>query len=84
MARMIELTTPLGKDLLFRRPRGREELGRYSHSRRYLSEVMPDAALGVEIIESAVLRREAGLPVKGLVVKAHTPAPAAVAKKTRR
>jgi hypothetical protein len=54
MARMIELTTPPGKDLLFRSLRGREELGRYSHSRRYLSEVMPDAGLCVEIIESAV------------------------------
>jgi len=30
MARMIELTTPLGKDLLFRSLRGREELGRPS------------------------------------------------------
>src|SRR3989441_4691039 len=30
MARMIELTTPLGKDLLFRGLRGREELGRPS------------------------------------------------------
>ncbi len=30
MARMIELTTPLGKDLLFRSLRGREELGRSS------------------------------------------------------
>ena len=30
MARMMELTTPLGKDLLFRELRGREELGRPS------------------------------------------------------
>src|SRR5437879_1988123 len=30
MARMIELTSPLGKDLLFRSLRGREELGRAS------------------------------------------------------
>ena len=30
MARMIELTTPLGKDLLFRSLRGREELARPS------------------------------------------------------
>ncbi len=30
MARMIELTTPVGKDLLFRSLRGREELGRSS------------------------------------------------------
>jgi type VI secretion system secreted protein VgrG len=30
MARMMELTTPLGKDLLFRGLRGREELGRPS------------------------------------------------------
>ena len=30
MARMMELTTPLGKDLLFRGLRGREELGRSS------------------------------------------------------
>jgi len=30
MARMMELNTPLGKDLLFRELRGREELGRPS------------------------------------------------------
>ena len=30
MARMMELTSPVGKDLLFRSLRGREELGRPS------------------------------------------------------
>ena len=41
MARMIELTTPVGKDLSFKRLRGREELGRPSEFE--LSAMSPKA-----------------------------------------
>ena len=50
MARMIELTSPLGKDLLFRSLRGREELGRASEfelaALSTKSDIKPSQLLG--------------------------------------
>src|SRR2546425_4417714 len=50
MARMIELTSPLGKDLLFRSLRGREELGRASEfelaALSTKSDIKPSELLG--------------------------------------
>ncbi len=50
MARMIELTSPLGKDLLFRSLRGREELGRASEfelaALATRSDIKPSELLG--------------------------------------
>jgi predicted TPR repeat methyltransferase len=45
-------------------------LGRYSHSRDYLSEVLARSGFGVTILEDAVLRTEYGSPVHGYVVAA--------------
>jgi predicted TPR repeat methyltransferase len=47
--------------------------GRYSHSRRYVAQAAQAAGLEVEAIEAAVLRREGGAPVQGLVVTACKP-----------
>ena len=53
MARMMELTTPLGKDLLFRALRGREELGRPSEfelsALSTRSDIKPSDLLGKKI-----------------------------------
>ena len=56
--------------------------GRYSHCRSYVAQVLSDAGLRVEAIDAAVLRREGGAPVNGLVVTARRPAAAAIAKET--
>src|SRR5262249_13190794 len=42
--------------------------GRYSHSRAYLNRVIPAAGLSLVALEPAVLRKEGGNPVAGLVV----------------
>jgi predicted TPR repeat methyltransferase len=42
--------------------------GRYSHSRAYVSRAMDGAGLAIQAMESAVLRKEGGDPVAGLVV----------------
>lgn len=46
--------------------------GRYSHSREYIERVLADSGFDVLDLTSAVLRREAGVPVNGLVVVART------------
>jgi predicted TPR repeat methyltransferase len=45
-------------------------LGRYSHSRDYLSRVLTHSGLRVTILEQAILRTEYGSPVHGYVVAA--------------
>ncbi|MBL0354915.1 MAG: tetratricopeptide repeat protein [Dechloromonas sp.] len=54
--------------------------GRYSHHRGYVARILSDSFLVVEAIDSAVLRREGGSAVKGLVVTARKPVPANLAK----
>ena len=53
MARMIELKTPLGKDLLFRSLRGREGLGRSSDfelsALSTRSDIKPSDLLGKKV-----------------------------------
>jgi len=44
--------------------------GRYAHRRDYLRTVLDDVGLGRQRIDSAVLRFEGGLPVRGWVVTA--------------
>jgi len=44
--------------------------GRYSHSRAYLNRALPAAGLTVAGMEPAILRKEGGSPVAGLVVTA--------------
>ena len=46
--------------------------GRYSHSRDYIARVLQDAGFHAVELTPAVLRREAGKPVNGLVVVART------------
>jgi predicted TPR repeat methyltransferase len=47
--------------------------GRYSHSRRHVARALQAAGLELEVIDAAVLRREGGVPVQGLVVTARKP-----------
>jgi predicted TPR repeat methyltransferase len=47
-------------------------LGRYSHSRPYLSQVLARCGFSVTLLEDAVLRTEYGAPVHGYVVAARS------------
>jgi predicted TPR repeat methyltransferase len=47
-----------------------EPHGRYSHSRKYLSQVLTDAGFTILRMETAVLRMEGGKPVEGVLVTA--------------
>jgi predicted TPR repeat methyltransferase len=47
--------------------------GRYSHTRAYLNRTLPAAGLAVAALEPAVLRKEGGNPVAGLLVTARKP-----------